>query len=312
MPHSNPNDPNSEASSGGGTIEISTNDGEDSHSPSMRCPACTHMRPVDACRYCDGKPPRVGPSFAPFDFARGFRYYWRGAFAVINEKEYLGRILAAIVLALVVFAGLLWVMIAWVHPMIAAWFERVTAWHLPSFFTTLIPAAVTILAAFFLMPTAVTAFLFPVLDPLARIAERARLGFRAEEHPRGVIADFWDSMDTAARIFGMQLVAAVVLIPVAGTIVGAPIAIVVAAFFAGFGWIDYPASRHQLDFSEKFLLARRHWALLVGYGTAFLIGLLIPFFNPCLVAPAGAVGSAELWLRLDKRGTKVAGESNDN
>lgn len=264
------------------------------------CVACTHVRPVAACRYCEGETPRTGPAFAPFDLVRGFRMFWQGAFSVVNEKEYLGRILAVILLAILLFIGLFWLMASIFLPA----FRETVTW-LPTLLTDAIPIILTVLAAFFLFPVVITVFLFPVLDPLARIAERQRLGYEAAEHPRGPIADFWDSLDTAARILLMQLIAFVICIPLGATFIGAPIAVAIAAFFSGFSWLDYPASRHQLTFPDKLRLARRHWALMTGFGAGFLLSLLIPFFNVCLSAPAGAVGSADLWLRLDKRGTRA-------
>lgn len=263
------------------------------HSP---CSACTHVRPVDACRYCGGARKFTGPRLAPIDLVSGFRFYWRGVFSVIHEKDFLGRILGAILLASALLIGLIWAAIAWLHPLIEAALAA-----LPSFFSGVVPALVTTLACCFLFPFLLTVVLFPVLDPIARIGERHRLGYRkAEEHPRGPIADFWDSMDTSARILGLQIIALLVSIPLCASAVAAPLAFLVAAFFAGFTWLDYPASRHQMRFADKMRLARRHWALLTGYGTAFLVGCAIPFFNPCLATPAAAAGSAELWLRMDK------------
>ncbi len=306
-PHaSNPDDSSRKPSEMGGETSPRTLE-------RVRCVACTHVRLVDACRYCNGRIPRVGPTLPPLDLLRGFRYYWRGVFAVINDKDFLGRILPSILLSALVFAGLLYAAITWVHPGVVAGYAALQSRYPIALWEDATPAITTIVAMFLLAPVIVTVFLFPVLDPLARIAERVRLGHRAEEHPRGPVADFWDSMDTAARILGMQVVASLVLLPFSSTTFGAPIALLIAAFFAGFAWLDYPASRYELDFGEKLRLALRHWALLIGFGLGFLSGMLIPFFNPCLVAPAGAAGSAELWLRLDKRGTRraAAGASSD-
>ena len=103
-----------------------------------------------------------------------------------------------------------------------------------------------------------------------------------------------------ARIFVLQVLVWLVAIPIAMTGIGVPVAVLGSAFFAGFSWLDYPASRRGLGFGQKWQVARRHWALLTGFGFGFLLGLLIPFFNLLLVGPAGAVGAADLWLAAEK------------
>ena len=257
---------------------------------------CSYPRRED-CRLCGNEPPRLGPRFAPIDVVRGFVLYWEAAIRVVTDKAYMGKIALAVTLGIIVFAILAYLGVQVIHPLITGLlgFE----W-LPGWVSRGIALLLTLVTGFFFFPVIVTLFLFPVLDPLSRLAEAEILGFDPPAHPRGPIADFWDSLDTGARILSYQLLAWLICLPLALTGVGIPIAIAVSAFFAGFSWLDYPASRRGLRFGAKWALARRHWALLTGYGLGFLLGLLVPFFKACVAGPAGAVGAADLWFTSEK------------
>jgi uncharacterized protein involved in cysteine biosynthesis len=251
--------------------------------------------PRGTCLLCgDGQP---GPSSQlwPLALLRGFVLYWKGALRVLNDKAYMGRIAGAVTLGVVLF--LLLGLAAYF--LIAPWVSTLVSW-LPGTLAsglTILLGAVTL---FFFAPVLAALFLFPVLDPLARLAETEALGFAPPTHPRGSIAAFWDSMDTGARILLLQVGAYGLCLPLFPFGVGAPLALALSAFLAGFTWLDYPAGRRGLSFRTKWAIARRNWALLTGFGLAFEIGLWIPFFNMLIVGPSAAVGVADLWFACRK------------
>ncbi len=260
-----------------------------------RCAACGYARPAHGCRVCSNGIPRLGPRLAPLDIFRGFRLYFAGAWRLINDRTFSGRLGIALVVGAIVLITLgigVWRLLG---PAI----DTLLGWA-PSWASSASALVLVVITTFFCLPVFLSLILFPVLDPLARLAEEDSLGFAPTPHARGAVADFWDSLDTGARILILQGIAWLACLPLVLLGIGAAIAIPLSAFFAGFAWFDYPASRRGLAFKTKWRVARRHWAILTGYGLGFLVGLLIPFFNVFLAAPAGAIGIADLWFRLDK------------
>lgn len=264
------------------------------------CRVCSFAK-RSQCRLCEGGEPRLGPRLAPFDLVRGFLLYVKASAKLLTDKAYLGKIAYAVALSAIVLVALIVGSAFLLYPPIASLVGGV----LPELASRGLALLLTLVTGFFLFPVLIMLFLFPVLDPLSRLAEAEALGFEPPPHPRGPIADFWDSLDTGARILVFQFVAWIVCLPLTIFVspIGLPLAMLASAFFAGFSWIDYPASRRGLRFREKWALAKRHWALLTGFGLAFLLGLLIPFFNLCIVGPAGAVGAADLWFASEKGGS---------
>ena len=264
------------------------------------CPVCSYpSRPQD-CLLCADRLPRTGPGFPLFDIVRGFRMYWDAASRVLTDGAYLGKIVWAVALSVIFMVGLFMASWFWLWP----WATSLSDW-LPAWLTGPSVMLIVIVTVFFLSPVLMTVFLFPVLDPLSRLAETERLRLEPPGHPRGPIADFWHSLDTGARLLLFQIGAWIVCLPLSLLLFGLPIALAVSAFFAGFAWLDYPASRRGSPFRDKWRLARRHWALMIGYGLGFQLGLLIPFFNLAFGAPAAAVGSADLFFAMSKDGDKA-------
>ena len=275
-----------------GSPEIETEGSKPTESAAA-CPVCLYPHPSKVgdgiCADARGLRQR---RFAPLEFIHGFGLFMKSALAVIHDREYVGKIKWPVALSFVVLAALAALLFWLVWP--AA--ETVVGDWLADWASAGVTLLAVLLVAFFAFPVVISVSLAPVLDPIAKIAERERLGFEPPASQRGNVAEVWDGIDTGARILLYQGLAWLLTFPLLLLPFGPPISILVAAFFAGFAWLDYPASRRGLRWPQKWRRAKKNWALLCGYGCGFFVGLMVPFFNPFFVAPAAAAGSMDLWL----------------
>ncbi|MFQ5504627.1 MAG: EI24 domain-containing protein [Planctomycetota bacterium] len=287
------------------------------------CPICDYPPPEDRCLLCSGERRAPRPRrFFLWDMLRGFIIYFQGALRVLNHKPYLGKLLWPIVLNVVVSVALIATSYLWVYRGIdaavqgiadwagstyqsmPAWIQTICTWIRPLFiwfWSAVVAFLLTYCFAVFLFPVVMSLFLFPVLDPLSRLAEAEALGWQPPASVRGFWGDFWDSLDTGARILIRQILLLLIFLPLSMFVFGLPVALLVGGFLAGFAWIDYPFSRRGYRYEQKWSLAKRNWPLLTGFGVAFMLGLLIPIFGFMLAGPAAAVGSAFLYFEFSGR-----------
>lgn len=89
------------------------------------------------------------------------------------------------------------------------------------------------------------------------------------------------------------------LIPFFGQIAYMVISFLMASFFIGFQFFDFPMERRRLSFSRKFWIAWQHKRLVSGLGAGFFLISYIPIIG-FLGLNLGAVGSTLLFLEFMK------------
>jgi len=294
---------------------------ETSNTRGAMCAFCDYPRPAGGCRLCDDGDPEQGPGFVLGDLAKGFLIYFQASFRLLNHKTYLGRIFWPVAWNLVVMVTVgaisLFVvhrgmtgLVEWMSGVGGSTYQAMPGWiqavldFVSPLFVWFWSGATAFLLTFCVViygfPMVMALFLFPVLDPVAYLAETEALGFTPPKSARGYWGDFWDSLDTGARILSIQLLVLLVSLPASMLVIAVPIVLGAAAFLAGFTWVDYPFSRRGYGYRQKWRLAKRHWALLTGFGFAFELGLVIPLFNVFLAAPTAAAGAAFLYFEFAK------------
>ncbi len=267
------------------------------------CPRCWLRTPNrQACHLCGpGETVPKRSAFPPVDTYRGFVAYLSGGLDCLTHRNYLGK----------VFWAVFWNCALWIITVFGAAYliydliEGLTN-DLPDWLSSISLVAggltglvVTLSAIFYLFPIIFSLFLFPFLDPLSRLAEAEQLGFMPPETSRGFWGDFWDSIDTGARIFVWQILAFILTLPLALTVVGLPFALLLSAFFIGFAWLDYPLTRRGISYKGKWRIAKKNWAAVLGFGLGFQLGLCVPFFGVFIGCPAAAIASARLFYLLE-------------
>lgn len=218
---------------------------------------------------------------------------------ILTHQAYLGRIKGPVIMN-----AILWLVVALLSILVLApWMEGfLEIW--PAAMVWIPKGAGKILLTFvlasllFMVPMSL--FLNPVLDPLSRVAEKQALGWEPPRSGRKYREEFWDSVDTGGRIYIMSLGVILCCLPLSLFYIGLPLGLFLASFLCGFAWLDYPMSRRGgsrgAKFQEKWVVAKKHWALLTGFGFCSLLGMLVPFFGLLLAGPASAVGISALYF----------------
>ncbi|MEZ5990173.1 MAG: EI24 domain-containing protein [Planctomycetota bacterium] len=262
------------------------------------CPRCKFPVADAACAGCGPAVAAPRRGFFAWDLMRGALAYGRGALDVLNHPTYLGKIKLAVLLNLLLWTLALLATWFWLGPWVEGLLDFLPHWLV---WVASGPALIllTLLLTFLLFPVVLSLFLGPVLDPLARLAERDALGFEPPGSTRGFWEETWDAVDTGARVFVLELLVLVVCLPLGFLAVGIPVGLALGSFLAGMAWLDYPMTRRGLTFGQKLASCRRNWALTTGLGAGFLLACLIPFFGMLLAGPAAAVAAGALYVDFE-------------
>jgi uncharacterized protein involved in cysteine biosynthesis len=230
--------------------------------------------------------------------------FWRGfvvPFAALRRLLGLPRawpfmLVPAIVFLLLegVFVGLAWRFLKpWASEHLAA-----VSW---------LPNALAIGASWLVAALAVVlgwllaVFLAPVLSApaLERVVGITELDLRAPPRaPLGFVSEFWcgarallsSLMITLPLVLGLSLLE--LFVPPLAVII-LPIKLLLAALGVAWGLFDYPLTLRGIGSRERFQFMRRHFAVVLGFGTAFSL----VFWLPCLgivMLPVGVAAATQL------------------
>jgi uncharacterized protein involved in cysteine biosynthesis len=265
--------------------------------------------PRQNCRLCAGGTRSPGRSgWGVFDLLRGFGLFVQALFELLGAREYRSRlglaVLANLVLWCTAAALAFYGVHGWIEAQSTALPEWLTSWI--SWAGAALSVLLTAGLALYVFPPLFVLLLFPILDPISRIAEGRILGWMPPDSVRGVWGDLVDGLATALRTLFWQLLALILTLPLALTGIGLPIAMLISGYFAGLAWLDYPLARRGHGFSTKWRRARQNGWLVSGFGVAFQLALLIPFVGFLFATPAAAVGSARLFYNLREDDLRAA------
>ena len=76
--------------------------------------------------------------------------------------------------------------------------------------------------------------------------------------------------------------------------------ILFSAYLNALVWFEIPVLRRGYGWKYRRQIVKKNWARALGFGLAFNLGLLVPFFNFLFIGPATAVASSALYFRFDK------------
>ncbi len=277
------------------------------------CPACGYPLEASPCARCggtvlgsaEGSAIEPGRGFAPTDVIRGFVGFFRGAVVLFHRPEYFGKLKLPMLVNLLVLVAVYLLIVAtlwtWFDQLLEiewGWLEflRTTA----SWATAVMSFALAMIASFFLAPVVVETVTAPFLDPLAQQTE-VLLGGPAM---RPIDQSMWRSVSAGVRASAQILIIQVlVLIPcllLSLTVIGAMVALIVAALLNALVWFDIPFGRRGYGLRERIAVLRLNWARALGFGLAFQVGALLPLFNIFLLTPTAAVATSSLYFHFSK------------
>ncbi len=277
------------------------------------CPGCGYRISASTCERCGGritnfegtKTLEPGPGFFLADLIHGFVAFFAGALALINRKEFVGKlglpVAVNLIVLLVVFVGFFWGLWELFEGMLDgdwAWFEFLKDWV--SWLLPVLSLVLATVSMVLLSPVIIETVTGPFLEPLADVTEKIHGGAGMRAPERG----FWESIvwgvRSSAQILLVQLLVLIPCLILSLSGIGAIIAMVIAAWLNALIWFEMPFSRRGYGLRARRQVLRRNWARALGFGLGFQVGMFIPIFNFVLLTPAAAVATSSLYFHLEK------------
>jgi CysZ protein len=253
--------------------------------------------------------PRSGSAAARF--ARGFGYLFRGwSFVLGNHPRLILLCLLPLLINILVFCGMLvalyyfygdLVNLIWAKP--ASWFVRIF-WYL---FYVFIFLLVMLMAygAFFVVQALLSA---PFNDLLSEHTERlayahdpppfsmARLTRNLGRTLLGELTKLTVYLLIIGPLFLMNLI-----LPLVGPALFLSVGFYLTATFFGYDYLDFCMARREWPLGRKWRVLRANQGLMLGFGSALALALLMPVFG-ILCVPMAAVGGTLLFCDLERAG----------
>ena len=274
------------------------------------CALCGYPRGEAPCPHCGDNvvdapqldPVRPGARFFLLDVADGFRLFWHGLLLLFHSPRYAGTLKLAVAANIVTVAALfVFFTFALLRVM-----ERLTAslelgaWAGPfGWAQSVLAFVLAVVLVLVLAPTLMQLVIGPFLDPIADVTEKLCGGEGMRSQVSG-LRSVWVSAKMTLQIFAAQIVLLLPLLLLSFCGFGVVLAMLMSALFHTLAWLDVPGSRRDLKLADRLALVRANWARSLGFGLAFQLGVLVPFFNVLLLAPTAAVGITLVYLRFEK------------
>lgn len=149
--------------------------------------------------------------------------------------------------------------------------------------------ALIIIIGFILYKHIVMALSAPFMSPVSEKIEAHLTGVQKHQHRVTTFKEqLWRGIRINVRNLFRELlftipILIISLIPIVG-IVSTVLLLLVQAYYAGFGNMDYTLERH-FKYKESILFVRKHKGFAIGNGIVFMLFLLIPVIGIILVLP---------------------------
>lgn len=276
------------------------------------CPDCGYRSGATPCEFCGGKIMAVGRGgvvtakrgFFVGDMLHGFLALFGGGLHLFNRPEFFGKLKLPVVANLITFV-LLSAATWYGYQALFGWLLQAD-WGFLDFLRDAIrfaaPLVLTLVTLFLLAPAIIETVTGPFLDGLADATEKAMAG----ESIQGVDLGTWRNallgVRSTAQVLVIQfgvLIPCLILsfiLPVFGLL----IVYTIAAALTSLIWFEIPFLRRGQGLRQRVRVLRHNWARALGFGMAFQLGMLVPFFNMFLLTPAAAVAASMLYFHFEK------------
>lgn len=276
------------------------------------CPACGYREAASPCAHCGGRVVAVdsreviapGRGFFLGDLLHGFLALFEAGLYVINRPEFFGKLKLPVTVNLITFAIIAFGTWYGLDSLIDWLLD--TDWSFLDFLRQLLRVAaapiLTLVALFFLAPAIIEVVTGPFLDSLADTTEKAMAGDSIEPQDLGAWRNMLVGVRATAQILAIQIAILPVCLLLAVTLpaFGLVVVYAIAAALTSLIWFEIPFLRRGQGLRQRVKTLRLNWARALGFGMAFQVGMLIPFFNIFLLTPAAAVATSMLYFHFEK------------
>jgi uncharacterized protein involved in cysteine biosynthesis len=245
-----------------------------------------------------------GRGFFLGDLLHGFFTLFYAGLHLFNCREFFGKlkypVAANLITFLILFAA------AWYGAYALFDWLLQAEWGFLEFLRGVVklaaPLVLTLVALFLLAPAVIEAVTGPFLDGLADATEKVMAG----ESIRAVDLGAWRNLLVGLRSTAQILVVQIgILLPclflaLALPAVGFFMVYGIAAALTALIWFEIPFLRRGQGLRQRVRVLRCNWARALGFGMAFQLGMLVPFFNFLLLTPAATVAASMLYFHFEK------------
>ncbi|WP_086476476.1 MULTISPECIES: EI24 domain-containing protein [Arenibacter] len=168
--------------------------------------------------------------------------------------------------------------------------------------TEVLGGIVILVLGFILYKHLVMALSAPFMSPVSEKIEAHILGTKPHsKRATSFFQQLWRGLRINLRNLGMELLWTIPillfgLIPVIG-VVSAFLLLLVQAYYAGFGNMDYTLERH-FNYRESILFVKQNKGLAIGNGLVFMLFLFIPVIGVILVLPLSVTAATTRTVAL--------------
>jgi len=150
-------------------------------------------------------------------------------------------------------------------------------------------------------------FLAPVLSApaLERVVGITELELQAPPRaPLGFVAEFWCGARallsslavTLPLVVGLSLLE--LLLPPLALVI-TPLKLLLGALGVAWGLFDYPLTLRGVGAGARFRFMRRHFSVVLGFGTAFSLVFWLPCFG-VIMLPVGVAAATQLYWEIER------------
>jgi uncharacterized protein involved in cysteine biosynthesis len=238
------------------------------------------------------------------DMLHGFMVLFAAGLHLFNRTEFFGKLKMPVVANLITFVALF----------AASWFGLYALfdwllqadWGFLDFLRDVIrilgSLVLTLITLFFLAPAVIETVTGPFLDGLADATEKAMAGESIQAVDLGTWRNALLGVRSTAQVLVIQLVVLIPCLILAWVLplFGLLIVYAIAAALTSLIWFEIPFLRRGQGLRQRVRVLRHNWARALGFGMAFQLGMLVPFFNMFLLTPAAAVAASMLYFHFEK------------
>ena len=199
---------------------------------------------------------------------------------------------------------------------IGAFFAKVWIWDWGketfTSFSTIVGAIIIVVIGFILYKHIVMALSAPFMSPVSEKIEAHLTGNNNHKHRN---TSFKAQLRRGVRINGRNLLRELLFsvpllvlkfIPVVN-IFSTILLLLIQAYYAGFGNIDYTLERH-FKYKESIAFVRKHRGVAIGNGIVFILFLFIPIIGIIIVLPLSVTAATTETVQLLKAENKLIKE----
>lgn len=271
------------------------------------CEICGYQRQAEVCHVCGGQaqtlgkrgPLQVGRGNAIMDIVRGIMDVRRAAFALLFDREFIGKLRLPVAANIAGFAAILTMGWLWLMPA----FEQSFRSHPEQ--TASEGPHLWLFAVWLAAGPALLDFLGGwAQDPIRRATEQHMLGATLTKPPLAGIR--W--LDRLQMLLLVSIMTMMMMAAVMIPWIGVPATILLGGAMAAIVWLQPPQAVRGFGLRARLMTLRRNPWRALGTGLGLQAAAFIPPIGPLALLPIATACATSAYLHFDKQAPDAPGK----